>query len=402
MSEGTTTQWGRIDADGTVFLRTPDGEREIGSWHAGPPEEGLAFYERKYAEAEGQIALLEQRLAAEADPREVADLAHRAREILPQAKMIGDIGALDRRLAALVDRAHGNVERRRAARAEAREQATAAKQALVEEAERLATSNDWKGAGDRLRALIEDWKAIRGADRAAEAELWKRYASARDEFNRRRSEHFAALDKQRKESTARKERLIAEAEALSGSSEWTKTANRYRELLAQWKSAGRAGKDADDALWARFRAAQDAFFARRAASFAERDAELQRNLDARKALLAEAEALDPGRDLAVAQKRMRDIAQRWEQAGRVPRESAATLDQRLEAVQQRLREAADARRRGRRDVSASPLVIRLRESIEKLEGRVARARANGDERGAAEAEAALQTQRSWLAQAERR
>ena len=62
--------------------------------------------------------------------------------------------------------------------------------------------------------------------------------------------------------------------------------------MAEWKAAGRAHKDADDALWQRFRTAQDAFFARRSATFAERDAEFVANAEAKRALLAEAEKID--------------------------------------------------------------------------------------------------------------
>jgi hypothetical protein len=41
--------WGRVDADGTVYVRTADGERVIGSWQAGSPEEAIAFFSRKYS-----------------------------------------------------------------------------------------------------------------------------------------------------------------------------------------------------------------------------------------------------------------------------------------------------------------------------------------------------------------
>ena len=64
--------------------------------------------------------------------------------------------------------------------------------------------------------------------------------------------------------------------------------------MTEWKAAGRAQKDADDALWQRFRTAQDAFFARRSQNFAERDAEFDANAAAKRALLDEAEKIDAG------------------------------------------------------------------------------------------------------------
>ena len=56
--------WGRVDADGTVYVRTADGERVIGSWQAGSPEEAIAFFQRKYEALETEVVLLEQRIAA--------------------------------------------------------------------------------------------------------------------------------------------------------------------------------------------------------------------------------------------------------------------------------------------------------------------------------------------------
>lgn len=402
MSEPARSEWGRIDADGTVVLRTTAGERVIGSWQAGTAEEGIAFFALRYDDLAAEVALLENRLRADAGlARVVTDAAARIRTALPEARVIGDLDELDSRLAAITDAAAKRLAEHRAARAEARVAATAAKQALVEEAERIAGGQDWKATGDRLRAIVDDWRGIKGAEKAAETELWRRFASARDGFARRRSEHFAALDSQRKAAVARKTELIEAAQALSESTDWAGTASRYREMLAEWKAAGRASKDADDKLWARFRAAQDAFFARRSAMHAEQDAGLRRNQEAKEGLLGEMESLDPATDLPGAQRRMRDLLDRWGKAGRAPRASEAELDHRLDAAQNRLREAADARWDTGRSIDAAPLVIRLRESITKLENRAARARERGDTAAATEAETALATQRGWLAQAQR-
>jgi len=393
---------GRIAADGTVYLRTRDGERVIGSWHAGTPAEGIAFYSLRYADLAAEVAILERRLATDAaHARAVSEAAGRIRAGLPEAKVLGDLDALDERLAALGERAQGRLAELRAARLESRAAATAAKQALVEEAEQIAAGSDWKATGERLRAIVEEWRRIRGADKATDNELWRRYGAARDSFARRRSTHFAALDKQRKAAVSRKEELIVEAESLAESTDWAATSAQYRDLLAQWKAAGRGSKDVDDALWARFRAAQDAFFTRRSAMHAEKDAGLRKNQVRKEELLISAEGLDPAHDLAAAQRRLRDVVEAWGKVGRAPRDAEPDLDRRLESVQSRVRDAADARWRSGRSVEASPLVIRLRESIGKLEARAARARDRGDAAGAAEAEAALETQRGWLAQAQR-
>lgn len=397
----TDNPWGRIAEDGTVYVRTADGEREVGSWQAGTPEEGLAHFVRRYDDLATEVSLLETRLASgAASASSTVVAATKLRETLPAANVVGDLASLDARLGALIEAAEAKRSQEKAEKAAAAEHAAAAKRALAEEAETLAESTQWKAAGDRLRAIVEEWRAIKGVDRKLDSELWKRVSTTRSEFGRRRGAHFAALDEQRKEVVARKEKLVAEAEAMSSSSEWTPTANRYKSLMSQWKAAGRASKDVDDALWQRFRAAQDAFFARRSAAFDERDSEHKANQAAKEAVLAEAEAIDPSSDLAAAQAKLRDVQARYAAIGRAPREVTSDLDKRMDAVAARVRAAADAQWR-ESTVSSSPLVIRLRESVEKLERKIDRAREAGQTAQVRDLESQLETQRQWLAQSER-
>jgi len=392
--------WGRVAEDGTVYLRTATGERAVGSWHAGSPEEGLAYYGRRYDDLATEVDLLEHRVhGSEGELRSVRQAANRLRQALPTAHVVGDVDGLDRRLSAVLDQLSQRQAHSEAAKAAEAVQAVAAKQEAVSEAERLAETTDWKAAGDRFREIVEWWRTVR-IDRKTDSELWRRLMAARDEFTRRRGAHFAALDDQRKAAQAKKEALVEEAEKLASSTEWAATAGRLKALMSEWKAAGRAHKAADDALWARFRAAQDAFFAHRSETFNQREETYRSNLNAKEGLLAEAEALDPAADLPTAQRRLRDIERRWEAVGKVPRETVASLERRLEAAAQRVRAAADTKWR-REQSSQSQLVIRLRESVGKLETRAERARAEGRTGDAEKAEAQLATQREWLAQAER-
>jgi hypothetical protein len=389
--------FGRVDPDGTVFVITADGEREVGSWQAGKPEEGLAYYARRFEDLSAEVTLLERR--ASMDPTRAAASATRLRENLATAAVVGDIGALERRLDAISAK---TVELQAAAaqeKAEQRAQAAAEKTALVEEAERVAETNDWRKADEALRGLVDRWKTLPRLDRRADDDLWGRLSAARGNFQRRRRAHFAELDEKRKTARARKEELIAEAEKLAQSKEWGPTTTRFRQLMTEWKAAGGAPKGVEEELWTRFKVAQDEFFRRRNESRSERDAAQQANVDARKALLAEAEAIDPSKDLAGARKRLRDIQRRWEATGPIPREAAQGLDRRFAAVEEKVRGAGE--KRWRPDPADSPLVQRLEESIAKLEKRIQRTRAAGQEKDAAEAEAALATQRGWLEQATR-
>jgi hypothetical protein len=399
---GTSTAWGRIADDGTVYVRTPDeGERAVGSWQAGTPEEGLAHFVRRYDDLATEVGLLETRLgsgAASASSTVVA--VTKLRTSLPTANAVGDLSALDERLCLLLTAAEAKRGAERAAKAEAATKAVDAKKALADESEKLAQSTQWKPAGDRLRAIVDEWKEIKGVERKLDTELWKRVSAARAEFGRRRGAHFATLDEQRKEAVAQKEKLATEAETLAQSTDWTPTANRYKSLMVQWKAAPRASKDVDEALWQRFRAAQDTFFTRRTAALEEREAEFRGNQEAREALLAEAEAIDPSGDLPAAQAKLRDIQTRWTATGRAPREVAADFDRRLDAVAERIRTASEDKWR-ESSVSSSPLVIRLRESVEKLEKKIDRAKQAGKASDVADLETQLATQREWLAQGER-
>jgi hypothetical protein len=393
------SEWGRIATDGTVYVKTAEGERPVGSWQAGTPEEGLAFYTRRYDDLAAEVGILEARIeAGTADPKAVTAAAGKLRAALPEAPVVGDLADLDARLAAVQDKASARLADKAAARAEAAARAADAKRALVAEAQRLSASDEWRPAGDRFRAMVEEWKGIRGVDRAVDSELWEQFAAARRDFDRRRKVHFADLDRQREEAAAAKEELVTQAEKLAASDDWAATARAYRDLMARWKAAGRAARETDDALWQRFKTAQDSFFARRAEVLAKRDEEFAGNLAAKEALLAEAESLDPGSDLEGARKRLRSIHDRWDKVGKVPRESMAVLEDRLAAVEQRVRDAGSARRPTA--VPESPLVIRLRESVTKLEARLERARAAGDDKLTAETETSLATQREWLTQAE--
>src|SRR3954471_3455958 len=389
--------YGRVAPDGTVYVITAEGEREVGSWQAGRPEEGLAYYARRFEDLSAEVTLLERR--ASMAPSGAAQSAPRLRENLATAAVVGDVGALARRLDAILEKANELQEAAAREKAEQRAQAAAEKTALIEEAERVAETSDWRKSDEQLRGLVERWKTMPRLDRKTDDELWSRLSAARSSFQRRRRAHFAELDERRRTSQTRKEELIAEAEKLSSSSEWGPTTTRFRQLMTDWKAAGGAPKGVEEALWTRFKAAQDDFFRRRNASRAERDAAQQANVETKKSLLAEAESIDPSKDVNGARKRLRDIQRRWEAAGPVPRDAAQGLDRRLAAIEDKIRSAGE--KRWRPDPAQSPLVQRLEESITKLEKRIVRARNAGQEAEAAEAEATLAIQRGWLAQATR-
>ncbi|MCM3885441.1 DUF349 domain-containing protein [Frankia sp. R82] len=395
----TAAVWGRVADDGTVYVRLADGERAVGSWRAGSPDEGLAHFQRRYDDLCAEVELLERRLTLTAvDPVGVAATARRLLDSLATAAVVGDLDTVRARLEVVVEGTQARRTALAAERAERTVRVQTAKEELVAEAERLGQSSEWKSTGERFRTIAEEFRAVGSLDKRTDSALWRRIIAAREEFTRRRTAHFAALDTQRARSKERKEAIIAEARALVDSTDWAGTTARYRALLSEWKAAGRAAKDVDDALWAEFREVQDVFFQRRNEANAERDAELRENQVKKEQLLAEASALDPA-DTDRSLRRLRELQVRWDEIGRVPRESAASLERQMAAVGDRLRGAADARWE-QRSLASSPFVTKLRESVAKLEDKLARAQAAGRTKEIAETEAALATQRAWLAQAE--
>ncbi|HEX6935887.1 MAG TPA: DUF349 domain-containing protein, partial [Actinomycetes bacterium] len=184
--------------------------------------------------------------------------------------------------------------------------------------------------------------------------------------------------------------------------DWGPTTAAYRDLMTRWKAAGSAPKGVDDELWKRFRGAQDVFFGAKQAAMSEQDSEFRANGVAKQALVEEAEALLPVRDLGAARVAYRDILDRWSGIGKVPREMIRPLDSRLRAVETALRNAEDDRWRRTNPEArarAEDTASKLESQIAQLEERAAKAEARGDAKAARDARGSADTYRQWLEQA---
>ncbi|MFD0481082.1 DUF349 domain-containing protein [Kineococcus sp. GCM10028916] len=399
--------FGRVDDNGTVWVRRADGEHEVGAYPDATPEEAIAYFVRKYGEVVAQVDLFEQRLrSTELAGKDIVSGVATLRTALAETRAVGDLDALAARveaLATVADEARAAADRARAAQ---RETLRAGRLAIVEEAEQIAGQDpekvQWRSSGERLRTLFEEWKAAQREgrlDKRSEDDLWKRFSHARSAFDKMRRHHFAALGEERSTIRSEKETLVAEAEALSTSTDWRGTTNAYRALMDRWKAAGRLGRKDDDTLWDRFRAAQDVFFAARTAANDEVDEEFRENLVAKEALLLEAEALLPIKDLNATKKALNSIQDRWEAAGKVPRTDLGRVEGRLRAVETAVRDAEQARwsrSNPEAQARAGGLASQLENAIRDLEADVEKARTKGDARALARAEEALRARRAWL------
>ena len=398
--------WGRVADDGTVYVRTADSEREIGSWQAGSPDEALAFFKRKFDSLETEISLLEQRMSStDLSVGQAKATIARLTASVTGAHAIGDLDGLIKRLEALSGTIEHRREEHKAAREQARHQAHEVRERIVAEAERIAAeATHWKASGERMRELLEEWKAAPRGDRAAEAALWKRLSAARNSFAKRRKAYFATLEEEREGIRTRKEALVSKAEELSSSSDWSATATAYRELMRSWKQAGRADRAAEDDLWTRFKAAQDAFFKARSEVLDAKDRELREHVVVKEQLLTEAEKLLPVTDARTARSALRGILERWERAGAVPRDSQDHLEGGLRKIEESVRKAEDSqwRRTNPEALSrAKGTVEQIRSAISQLERQLAKAEASGDQKAQQQAREAIEARRTWLAEAER-
>ncbi|GAA1988845.1 DUF349 domain-containing protein [Microbacterium pumilum] len=399
--------WGRVDDDGTVSVREGDSWRVVGQYPDGSSEEALAYYERKYADLASEVGLLEVR--HHRGGASAADLRSAARAVnakLDGAAAVGDLASLVARVAALTESLTAASETEAAAAREAVDEAVRTRTQLVEKVEAIAARDprtvQWKQASADVSALFDQWQSDQQngprLPKSVAQQLWKRFRDARATFDKHRREFYAELDEAHKGVRDRKTRLVEKAEALAPKGEDGIPA--YRELLDEWKTAGRAGKKVDDALWARFKAAGDALYSARIERESA-DAEASREkIEAKRALIEEARSVADERNIVKARTTLTGIQRRWDEIGRIfPRESERALDDDLRKIEQslRTREEADWKRNNpETKARANDMTRQLTDAIEKLEDELAAAQKSGDKAAIAKAAEALDARRSWL------
>lgn len=401
----TEKPWGRVDAEGNVYCRTPDGERLVGAYPDVTAEEALAFFERKFADLTLAISLLEQRLKRGAPASDLQANADTLRAGVVAGYGVGDFPALEKRLDGVAAELGKLQEEQTEQSEEATAAAVAERTAIVVEIEKLAStaneSANWKNLSTAVDGLFIRWqehqKATPRFPKASANELWKRFRAARTTIDHGRRAHFAKVDARNKESKSAKEDLIKKAEALA-----TKGANgitSYRALLEDWKLAPRAGRKLDDALWARFKAAGDALYSAKAAEVAAEDESFAENLKVKEALLIEAEPILSMTDRVQAKNALNAISKKWDVAGKVPRSAMKSIDDRMRKIEAAVRKLDEAHwdaTNPERVARQSGLASALTDKIAKLEADLARAQAANDDRAVTELSAALETQKSWL------
>lgn len=409
---GDPAKFGRVDEHGTVYVRTSEGEKVVGSYPGKTAEEALAYFVRKFEIVASEVALLAARIISGAMvPDDAHDAVKKLRNQVEHLNGVGNLEALRsslEQIPPLIDEHRPAYEAKKAAESEAkaakRAAAIAAKETLVAEAESLVDSTSWKVTGERLKTLLEEWKAAPRLDKKSDGELWKRFSGARNKFDKRRRTHFASLSQQQNQVKSAKERIVSEAEALANSTDWVATARRYKSLMDEWKASGRGKKNDDARLWNRFKTAQDTFFATKNADLEKRGESMAANLEKREAIVAEIEALLPIANLDDARRKFRDLRTKLSKVGMVDKKKRSALDKRVDSIEMTIKEAEQEKWRrsdpGAR-ARANDVVNQLMSAVEDYEAKAAKAEASGDAKKAAQHREAAAARRMWLSEAQK-
>jgi hypothetical protein len=404
------TPWGRVDETGTVYVREASGERVVGQYPDGSPEEALAYFQRKFTELAGQVTLLEQRVKRGAPASDVAKTVNTLRATITTANAVGDLAALQTRLDAL----GGTVTELTQKQSEESKAATAAaiaeREALVVEAETIAAADPAKAQWKQVTAAMDDifarWQKHQAdgprLPKNEANELWKRFRAARSTVDAHRKTFFAELDSVHKDARAAKQALVEKAQALVGKG--PDGIAEYRTLLERWKAAGRAGKKFDDALWAAFKDAGDALYSAKSEVDARDNVEFEANLKLKEELLTEAEPLLTATDRQKAKDALLSIQRRWDSIGKVPRDKVKVIEDRLRRIETAVRKLDEEhweRNNPERQERSEGFLGQLNDAIAKLESELAAAKTSGDAKKVAAAQEALDARKAWLSAIDR-
>lgn len=219
---------------------------------------------------------------------------------------------------------------------------------IVDKAERLAASDDWRGATDGFRQLLEQWKATGRAGADKNEQLWRRFLEAQNIFYNRKRAHFEEISKEQEANYALKLVLVEKSEALRDSTDWNKTAQAYTKLNEEWKKIGKVPADKADEIWNLFRAPQEHFFNNRRHHLESVKVTLDDNYAQKLALVNRAEALKESTLWRETTIELEELLAEWKKIGPVPRAHTHVLWERFMAARKQFFERKDAARERRK------------------------------------------------------
>jgi len=219
---------------------------------------------------------------------------------------------------------------------------------LVEKAESLAQSEEWKNTTEVYRQLMDQWKAIGHTWNDKNEELWNRFILAKNTFFERKNAHFEVIKAEQEQNYALKLALAERAEAMKDSKDWTKTTAAYAALMEEWKAIGRVPAEKADELWNRLNAAKEVFFNNKRHHTETLRVALEDNYAQKLSLAKRAEELKNATQWREVTEEMNELFTEWKKIGPVPREYGDTLWEQFIAARKHFFNRKDADREKRK------------------------------------------------------
>lgn len=190
---------------------------------------------------------------------------------------------------------------------------------LVEQAESLAASEEWKKTADTYQRLMEEWKKIGPTHHKKNEELWQRFQAAQTVFFDRKREHGSRIQAEHEVNFGLKVAIVERAEALKDSRNWNNATTEYAAMMEEWKKTGRTDKARGDELWQRFMDAQNHFFGAKKAHFKGIKDNFEDNYNRKKALYERAEQIKNSTRFSETTDEMMELLEKWKKIGPIPR-----------------------------------------------------------------------------------
>ncbi|MFT4147414.1 MAG: DUF349 domain-containing protein [Micrococcaceae bacterium] len=405
MTEPTlTNDLGYVDSEGRVYLGHDENATLLGQVPNSKPEDALAYFTKKYDALEASVKLNEQRVEQHgASAKDIAASVDKLKKHIDESKAFGNTEALKQRLSNVEEKISALKVQEEEQRKINLQQAIENREAIVKSFEEIAgqdpAKTQWKQSTEKINTAFDNWKIAQKTGpripKAQEDELWQRVKKSRNIFDKNRREFYTQQSKKNNEAKKAKRALIEKATSIQDSTDWVETTKEYKKLMDQWKSSPRVARKEDEKLWTQFRDAQQVFFDNKQKAMEEKDQELAQNVEPKLAALNEAEALLPIKDVESSRKKLKEITERFEAAGMVPRTQQRDIENRMRAVEKAHKDAEEKNWRDNdpeKAARSSAMITQLNEAIEKLEEQIASA--SGDEKNQLEEE--LATKKSWL------
>ena len=195
---------------------------------------------------------------------------------------------------------------------------------LCEAAEKLADEEDVVSAFHQLQKLHQQWREIGPVAKELREDLWARFKAASTVINKRHQEHFEKLKAKEQENLDAKTVICEQIEAIDFSAlksfkDWEEKNKEVIGLQEKWKTIGFAPKKYNVKIFERFRAACDVYFEKKSEFYKAIKSDMEKNLDAKRALCEKAEALKDSTDWKDTTDKMIALQKEWKTIGPVAR-----------------------------------------------------------------------------------